>query len=414
MTASKRSLLAALAALSIANPAAASRDAGLPGAFMTYGAGARPLSMGRAFTAVSDDVDAIFWNPAGLATFRSNQIALQHAPLPLGGAYQSLAYAQPLYNAGHIGIGILNLTSGNIDKIGSSAATFDVPIGSFDQRETGYLFSYANRVRERWDVGGTLKMAENIIDGKSERGFGADAGTLYRVNERFTLGASVINLLRPVYSFASEKEKFPALLRTGGALKFFSGQVTTALDIDKTIGSRRDYKWHWGIEGYAIKNIILRMGLEQNEYSAGVGIRWSSFQLDYGAGFQELGFMNRVSIKFVFGGYEVDAKAKPSVFSPVGLINKTTFHVSTRNRSRIVKWVMTIRSAKNEVIRSFSGFNVPPTQIEWDGKDAAGALAPAGTYTYRMSVTDTKDKTELTPTRTLRIVAPTPFEIEAK
>jgi hypothetical protein len=35
--------------------------------FMRIGVGARPVGMGGAYTAVADDANALFWNPAGLA-----------------------------------------------------------------------------------------------------------------------------------------------------------------------------------------------------------------------------------------------------------------------------------------------------------------------------------------------------------
>src|SRR5688500_4030369 len=111
---------AVLAFVNVAFPARAANEAGLPGEFLNFGVGARPLAMGRAFTAVSDDIDALYWNPAGLSTYRSSQVAFQHSPLPLGGAYQYLAYSQPLYALGNFGIGIVNLDSDEVPRIDAS------------------------------------------------------------------------------------------------------------------------------------------------------------------------------------------------------------------------------------------------------------------------------------------------------
>jgi hypothetical protein len=38
------------------------------------GVGARPLGMGQAFTAVSDDVTSIYWNPAGLGFLKDKEV----------------------------------------------------------------------------------------------------------------------------------------------------------------------------------------------------------------------------------------------------------------------------------------------------------------------------------------------------
>lgn len=405
-------LATGLAAALLASPGTvwAGRDAGLPGEFLNYGVGARPLAMGRAFTAVSDDIDALYWNPAGLSTYRSNQVTFQHSPLQLGGAHQYLAYSQPLYAAGNIGVGVVNMTSGDVDRVDSN----NVQIGTFDSRETGYLLSYAYRLKEKLGLGATLKMAEHMLDGTTERGFGADVGALYKWNERVQFGGVLRNALAPSYKYNTDSEKFPTIMRLGGAMNFLDKHLLTSLDLEKAIGNDQGVRWHLGVEGYAIKNIALRLGIDQTEYTGGVGLRWKNMQLDYAAGFQDLGFLNRVSFKAFFGGYEVDVKANPSVFSPVGLKSKTTFHITTSHRQRITKWIMTIRNANNEVVRSFQGFDAPPATLEWDGRDTNGKNVDFGTYVYRLGITDSRGKTENTPIRTLRIAAPTPFEIEAK
>ena len=350
--------------------ALAAKDAGLPGEFLNFGAGARALGMGRAFTAVADDVDALYWNPAGLATFRSSQVTFQHAPMPLETSYQYMAYAQPLYAMGSIGFGIVNLGSADVDRVDNN----NVTVGSFDARETGYLAAYAHRFGDKLSLGSTAKMVQKSVDGRSESGFGVDAATLYRMNERVSFGVMVRNLIRPAYSYATDKETFPAILRAGTAVHWLNKHLTTALDLEKTVGTRQSPKFHFGVEGFAIDNIFLRAGIDQSEITSGLGIRWRQFQFDYGIGFQDLGTQNRFSVKMVFGGYEVDMKASPRVFSPVGLVNKTVFKVRTTHRDRIVKWIMTIRNAKGDVVQSFQGFNAPPDQIEWDGKDANGKV----------------------------------------
>ena len=45
--------------------AATEGDAGQAGAFLSYGAGARGIGMGRAFVGLADDATAVYWNPAG-------------------------------------------------------------------------------------------------------------------------------------------------------------------------------------------------------------------------------------------------------------------------------------------------------------------------------------------------------------
>ena len=394
------------------HPAWAANDAGLPGEFLNFGAGARPMAMGGAFTGVADDVDSIYWNPAGLATYRSSQISLEQAPLPLGGAFQYAAYSQPIYTLGTLGIGIVNLNSGNVPRVLDNVNFAES--GSFSDQETGYLASYAQRFGDQFSLAGTAKMAEQSIDGQTVHGFGGDVGALYSVNDQVRLGAMVRNIVRPTYNFSTDQETFPAIARAGASVKLFKDHLLTDLDLEKTVGTPQNPKWNFGVEGHVLDPIYLRAGINQTEITAGIGIQWKTIHFDYAAEFQDIGFLNRFSIKFFFGGYEVDVKASPDVFSPVGFKNKTTLHINVRNRSRVINWILSIRNAKGNVVRSFQGFNAPPFELEWDGKDDQGRLVEAGDYTYRMSVTDNKNHTEVTPVRSMKIEAPTPMEIEAK
>ena len=46
--------------------------------FLKIGIGARALAMGGAYSAVSDDATALYWNPAGLSSMKKNEILLDH------------------------------------------------------------------------------------------------------------------------------------------------------------------------------------------------------------------------------------------------------------------------------------------------------------------------------------------------
>lgn len=404
-----------MAALLASSVAFASGESGLPGEFLNVGVGAKPLAMGGAYTAVADDINALYWNPAGIVTYRSSQIMLQSNPLELGGAYHYLAYTQPMYSLGSFGVSIANVSSGDLDRVDQN----NIVSGSYQARETAYMGSYAYQFNDLLSVGTTLKGVENVIDGRKASGYGFDVGALYQIKEeKYKVGAVIRNLVAPQYKYATESEKFPTILRLGGAAYFFEDRLLTTLDLDKTIGLSQGIKWHMGAQTYFMQNLFFRAGLNQTEVTGGLGFRWNTLEVDYAAGlqteYQDFGMSNKISVKVLFGGYEVDVRAAPRVFSPVGLKNKTEFRIRAANRRRIINWIISVRNAKNEVVRSFQGHNAPPKVVEWDGKDAAGAVVPPGEYVYRLSATDAKGRSETTAPRSLRILAPTPFEIEAR
>jgi hypothetical protein len=62
------------------------------GSFLRIGLGARAASMGGAFVAISDDVTACAWNPAGLVRLGGTQVALSHIALPADIGYSHACY----------------------------------------------------------------------------------------------------------------------------------------------------------------------------------------------------------------------------------------------------------------------------------------------------------------------------------
>jgi hypothetical protein len=53
-----------------------------------------------------------------------------------------------------------------------------------------------------------------------------------------------------------------------------------------------------------------------------------------------------------------------------------------KSREKIQKWSFAIKDSKQRVIREFNAEGTPPKEIIWDGRDANGALAQDGSFTY--------------------------------
>src|SRR2546428_6361855 len=68
--------VSAASVLALAGPAFATKYAG---EFMKIPIGARAIGMGGAFSAVTDDATAPYWNPAGMVFLPYREVVIQHA-----------------------------------------------------------------------------------------------------------------------------------------------------------------------------------------------------------------------------------------------------------------------------------------------------------------------------------------------
>ena len=86
--------------------------------FVKLGVGVRPVAMGNAFTAISDDGNAVFWNPAGLGVVDNYHVAGMLMNHLTYFNYYNLTSALPVGRASAVGLGLsyLELSSLNNNK----------------------------------------------------------------------------------------------------------------------------------------------------------------------------------------------------------------------------------------------------------------------------------------------------------
>ena len=75
-------------------------------AFLKLGVGVRPVAMGNAFTAMSDDGNAVFWNPAGLGIVHKYHVAGMLMNHLAYFNYYNLTSALPVGKTNAVGLGL--------------------------------------------------------------------------------------------------------------------------------------------------------------------------------------------------------------------------------------------------------------------------------------------------------------------
>jgi len=182
--------------------------------------------MGGAYTAVSDDVNAIYWNPAGLSLIQhKNEFVAMRAELFQDIQYNFFAFAHPMRDYGTIAVGLINL---NIANIESRTTDSDTPDSTFSSNDSEYTVSYSKKLtfgglpgdneESGLHLGVSAKAIRQTLAGEQANTFAADIGTLYKMNERLSFGFAIQNL-GASQKFKSESDPLPLTMNAGTALR---------------------------------------------------------------------------------------------------------------------------------------------------------------------------------------------------
>ena len=158
--------------------------------FMNIGVDAAALGMANTVTSSTNDVNAVYWNPAGLLNLEDSQVALMHANYFANIAqYDYIAYAKPIDNESAWGISLIRF---GVDDILDTTELIDSQgnidynrINLFSTADYGFTFSYARKLKlQEFQYGVNAKVIRRVI-GKfaSAWGFGFDVGFQYQKND---------------------------------------------------------------------------------------------------------------------------------------------------------------------------------------------------------------------------------------
>ena len=318
--------LAALAPLSLLALGAGTGSAD----FTKIGVGARPAGMGEAFSAAADDVNADFWNPAGLALVQKGEISFMHMihiadisydtvslALPasrLDGWGLSAAYLwQPPFDSTKNSFGVAQSAPGTASDL-AVAASYAHNFGNF--RTTDFKISNISG-------GLTLRYINRQIQEFQANSFGVDIGGIMEILEGLRIAAVVQNMGSTSTFIAVAVPATPDA-KLGAAWNFKineANHLLLAYDISHPIDlSNTDYnRWYQslGLEYSLLESLALRggyqFGVDVGGLSAGAGFRFSGFALDYAfVPYSALGNTHRFSVNYAFGS----SMSRPDVAAP--------------------------------------------------------------------------------------------------
>jgi hypothetical protein len=197
--------------------------------FLKLGIGVRPVAMGNAFTALSDDGNAIFWNPAGLGIVSSYSVSGMAMNHLLYFNYYNLTSAIPLgQKRGGFGVGISYLAASDVEysergEVGEEFRNTDMLIN------IGYGKAFGRQ--SIISFGGAVKIVRSQLYTYSAYGILGDVGVILNPLKYVYFGTVIKNIGTP-RRFIERWEYPPINFRQGIALKipFQENQAAVSLD----------------------------------------------------------------------------------------------------------------------------------------------------------------------------------------
>lgn len=172
--------------------AAQSKTGTAVGQFLLIEPSARLSGMGNAGVGVSDDLQAVFYNPGAIGTLGHGGLAVTHSEWLAGINFDYVAGALPVRGWGNLFASVTALNSGEID-----VRTVEQPLGTGERYTASDLalgLGYGRSVTDRFSAGLQLNYAQETIWHTSLRTVLLNVGTVYRLNqEGMKLGASISN-----------------------------------------------------------------------------------------------------------------------------------------------------------------------------------------------------------------------------
>lgn len=381
--------VAIAAALILAAGVARAEDetGGTPGSWLSQYVTARTLGLGGAFVGAADDASTVAWNPAGLALLVPNEARFESARLFEDTSVNALNFAVPGNKLPCFAVSVISLHSGQFDRTNE----LNDPLGTFSEGETAYIFSLAKAINPRFALGTNVKMIRQTVEDFTGTGLGFDVGAVANVTPNVRVGASILNVAGPGITLRDTKETYPIEFRGGFSAAVLHGRGLLTAEVDQSQGPGT--RLRGGAEYWIQPMFALRVGADDQNPGGGMSYRFGGhYQFDYGVLDHPLGLTHRIGLTYRFGGFFASAKADPEIFSPTGERATTKIDLNARTKGETDAWALELINKSDETVRKFGGKGVPPSHIEWDGKDETGLPLADGVYRYRLTVTDVQGR----------------------
>ena len=262
--------------------------------FLKIGVGARQAALGSASIAVVQDVNAAFWNPAGIVGIERFEAAFSYTRWFADMSYTGGAIGGTWRDVGTLALSVAALDSGAIQEavVGGGGANDTRTGNTVSGGDLMAGLSLSRRFTDRLAIGVTAKVLRESLWEYNVTTYAFDVGTFYDMGYNgLTLAMSLQNFGGSV-SFLDDEQTdrqegydLPLVFRIGAAARLIGVQeafidmgpahhvVLSAEAINTNDFSER---LHLGLE-YALSGLLVlrggyRLGYEEGRWAAGFGL----------------------------------------------------------------------------------------------------------------------------------------------
>jgi len=265
--------------------------------FLRLDMSARAAGLGGSFVTNNDDVDVIFFNPAGLGFLEKDPVSFSFVKHLMDINLFSVTYSTEFENIGRFGAGVKYINYGTFDEADANGNI----TGEFGAGELAFLLSYTNKFMANFYYGATGKFIYSSIADQSSSAIGLDLGLNYEFpNIMLNLGASVLNIGTQLTSYTDLKEDLPLDVLIGVSKRLEKLPVRLSLDFHNLNQEREEFYQHFkgfsiGAEFYLSEVFTLRFGYDNERredfkigssagiagFNGGLGVTISNYKFSY-------------------------------------------------------------------------------------------------------------------------------------
>ena len=281
--------------------------------FLRVDMSARAASLGGSFVTNNDDVDVLFYNPAGMSFLEKDPVSFSFVKHLMDINLFSLAYSTEFENIGRFGSAIKYINYGTFDE----ADEFGNRTGEFSAGELAFILGYTNEFSENFYYGANAKVIYSSIADESSSAIALDLGINYEIpNQKLNLATAVLNLGTQLSSYIDTKEDLPLDVTIGISKRLENLPVRLSLDFHQLNKDRDELYQHLkgfsvGAEFYLSEVFTLCFGYDNEKrsdlkvgsssgiagFNGGLGVKVSEYSFNYGySSLGSIGAMHRIGL----------------------------------------------------------------------------------------------------------------------